>query len=201
MAANEMLTTPSLEAEQNPESETFTHEQLAEFAELYRNSYQRCILKAKDFRVNDPEVTTQNAFEKALRYWNSYTDNGYSREVWLRRIVSNLALGEINKETVRNNIAKIELSSGESYYEDHVDTRASETIDDIAMQQYLNHIAEVLKDHPKWHEMFKLTLAGYNYDEISQKIGVPSGSIMSGISRARKMLRSDPTIRTMLGKD
>lgn len=188
-------------AEQHITSEIITREDLAEFTELYRNSYKRCIMKAKDFRVNEPEVTTQNAFEKALRYWNSYTDNGYSREVWLRRIVSNLALSEINRATIRGNIAQIELSSGEPHYDNHIDTNTSNIIDNLAMEQYMDHIAAVLKDNPKWFEIFKLVLEGYSRDEISQHLGIPAATVNSGLNRARKLLKSDATIRTLLGKD
>lgn len=196
MADRETLSFPLIAAEQTHESEAFTSEQLAEFAEIYRSSYAKCVNIAKLYRVRDPESTAQTAFEKALRNWNIYKDIGKSRNSWIYKIVANTALDEMRRESK----VKIELTSRNFSFDKQANTNTTDIADVLAMEEYMNYIAEVLNDNPKWQEMLELKILGYSHSEISQELGVPIGTVRSGLFRAYKRLQDDEHLSQQLNR-
>lgn len=54
----------------------------------------------------------------------------------------------------------------------------------------INEISEILKAFPKdYREAFNMHIAGYKYEEISEKLGMPLGTVKARIFNTRKQLR------------
>jgi RNA polymerase sigma factor (sigma-70 family) len=135
-------------------------------------AYSRSILQSRD----EAEDLVQDAIERALR-----TDNRPSKldelRPWMFRVIRNLSIDQLRKKRVRREYfrAQERLSNNTVVTTDV----ARDTLLRLAFEKLQPDTREIL---------FLVDIMGMKYSEAAQVIGVPIGTVMSRISRARRAL-------------
>ena len=133
--------------------------------------------------AHDAEDVVQEASLRALRYFETFA--GGDGRAWFLRIVRNTCYGW------RHNGSPQTTDSFDE--EQHSSTRPQSDAETLLVQaddaMSIAHALGSLPDH--FHQMLVLReLEGLSYQELSEVIGIPKGTVMSRLSRARKALRS-----------
>ena len=131
---------------------------------------------------HDADDVVQEACLRALRYFRTFS-KGNSR-AWFLRIVRNTCYDRYSQTR--------QLATDVFDEEQHSGT--APTIDpETLMLQAAN---TVLVEHamrelpPRFRELLVLReLDGFSYQELADSLGIPIGSVMSGLSRARQAFR------------
>src|SRR5246500_5180536 len=132
---------------------------------------------------SDARDATQDAYVKAFRYFESF--HGDSGRAWLLRIVRNVCYDALR---ARDSQRKF-MSLDEETAAEVPDPKPSPNV--LAIQNSTKlRIREALEALPL---EFKTVIIlrefdGFSYKEISDIVGVPIGTVMSRISRARQQL-------------
>jgi len=126
-------------------------------------------------RKEDAEDLVQITAEKALRAVNTPDDKtGYRK--WLFRVLRNAFI-----DFYRNSVSK--HNSGRSEDIEYFTANEAGIIEELAVRQGLERI------NPEHKEIICLVdIIGFSYREVSEIIGIPIGTVMSRLSRARKSL-------------
>lgn len=136
--------------------------------------------KARTFCPNefDADDLASETVEKILRSHDRF-DSKKDFRPWALAVMRNTFITLYNRrKCVPFTGMDDDYSYASSYYSDH----------DIA----ISHILSTVRDCARKSvaiECVLLYAKGYNYEEISQMLGIPKGTVMSRISNGRKMLR------------
>jgi RNA polymerase sigma-70 factor (ECF subfamily) len=135
---------------------------------------------------NDAEDLVQETYAKALKGFKSFEEGTNSR-AWMYRILRNTFL------TTRSGLSAQNTAPLDD--DDNIEELASHTVtpESLLLQQESSQaIMDALADLPVAHrEMILLSeVEELSYKEIAQVLAVPIGTVMSRLSRARKMLRN-----------
>lgn len=142
----------------------------------------------------DAEDVVQDAYIRALRGFEGF--RGENIRPWLLAIVRNVALRALATRRRRNNVIPIEAAwlpgddenvRGMDYASDEpsAETRLIEAGDQALLTRALDAMT------PVFREILLLREAGdMSYADIAAVLGVPRGTVMSRLSRARAELRS-----------
>ena len=132
---------------------------------------------------HDAEDAVQDAALRALRYFRTFT--GGNGRAWFLRIVRNTCSGGRDRG--------LRAATDPFDEEQHSAVRPAsdpETLllqtDDVAL------VERTMRNLPdRFRELLVLReLEGLSYRELSDVIGIPVGTVMSGLSRARRAFRS-----------
>ncbi len=127
----------------------------------------------------DADDLLQDACATALQKWEQY-DPSQPMDRWMFRIVRNLWVSEVRKRNVRQ-------GQGQVPAEEATELRVESNTDDMLTAQQVR--VKVNDLEPDLAEPLMLVCAeGYSYRETSDLLGIPIGTVMSRIHRARKML-------------
>lgn len=172
-----------------------SHASQTEFESLFSRSYQRAFNLAFRYTGNesDAEDLTQDAF---VRAWGSYHryDRRRSFEVWLLRILSNLAIDRWRrKSAIRTfSLDQVQTANGAEV------ELASIVADRCAGPEQLcmtratgDQISEALNLLPAtYRQAIILTdIEEWSYEEVAQKMNCPVGTVRSRLHRGRQLLR------------
>jgi RNA polymerase sigma-70 factor (ECF subfamily) len=140
----------------------------------------RWLLRSGD----DAEDVVQEACLRALRYFGTF--RGGNARAWLLKIVRTTAFRRLQK---RNRAQQIAVEFNEQI---HTDTWEAVNPETLLLQcadtQWLEHALNHLPD--RFREVLVLReLEGMSYKEIAEVVGVPMGTVMSTLFRAREQLR------------
>ncbi len=134
---------------------------------------------------HDAQDAVQDAVLRALRYFETYREG--DARAWLLAIVRNCCLTRHRKAQVeRANIAFVEdvdvvhEAAGRA-----TDARAVEQSERAALQRALDGLPAEFREVIVLREV-----QGLSYREISDVVGVPIGTVMSRLARARRRLAS-----------
>jgi RNA polymerase sigma-70 factor (ECF subfamily) len=134
---------------------------------------------------HDAQDAVQDAVLRALRYFETYRDG--DARAWLLAIVRNCCLTRHRKARAEQaNIAFVEdvdvvhESAGRA-----TDARAVEQSERAALQRALDGLPAEFREVIVLREV-----QGLSYREISDVVGVPIGTVMSRLARARRRLAS-----------
>jgi RNA polymerase sigma-70 factor (ECF subfamily) len=135
---------------------------------------------------DDADDVAQETFVRAFRALDRY-DEQYSFYTWLRTIATRVALNEIEKRKRR------QTAGGESFEAaaEVVASTSPDPSDLVAGGQLASAIRTALQTLP---EDFRAVLAlrtyeQMSYEEIADVLGIPIGTVMSRLNRARRMMR------------
>jgi RNA polymerase sigma-70 factor (ECF subfamily) len=129
----------------------------------------------------DADDLLQDACTTALQKWEQY-DPSQPMDRWMFRVVRNLWISEIRKRKVRQ-------GEGQVPAEDAVELRIESNADDaMTAQQVRGKVADL--DQELSQPLMLVCAEGYSYREASDLLGIPIGTVMSRIHRARKQLVS-----------
>jgi RNA polymerase sigma factor (sigma-70 family) len=129
----------------------------------------------------DAEDVVQDAYVRALRFFSSLRDD--NARAWLFTIVRNTWYGRFPR---RAGAAVVHVGEG-------ADERADVSLDPEAQmiqQQTVEHVRRALETIPTdFREVLVLReLEGLSYKEIAAIVGIPLGTVMSRLARARERL-------------
>ncbi|MFQ5599961.1 MAG: RNA polymerase sigma factor [Candidatus Krumholzibacteriia bacterium] len=135
---------------------------------------------------DDADDVAQETFVRAYEALERY-DERYTMYTWLRTIATRVALNEIDKRRRR------QTAGGERFEvaAQTVQETAANPEESFEGEETRRRLEKALATLP---EEFRVTLTLRTYDELSYAeiaaaLGVPVGTVMSRIHRARRMLR------------
>jgi RNA polymerase sigma-70 factor (ECF subfamily) len=134
----------------------------------------------------DADDVVQEAFLRALKYFGGFRgDEATGTRPWLLAIVRNTSYTWQRRR--RSEIGAVEFD--ESLHSDAISDEHPEAV--LERTSARETLAETLDElPPAFREILVLReLEGLSYKEISDVVGVPVGTIMSRLSRARKRLQ------------
>ena len=159
----------------------------AELLGRYRDAIYFMLLKMVN-NPSDAEDLTIEAFGKAFKNIAQYTPN-YVFSTWLFKIATNNCIDFIRKKKLNN----ISLDQS-AHHEDSVPmTIPTDTLDPeenlINQQKVLLLRSIVSKLKPRYRKLIELRyFHEYSYDEISEKLELPIGTVKAQLFRARELL-------------
>lgn len=135
---------------------------------------------------HDAEDVVQEASLRAFRYFRTFV--GGDGRAWFLRIVRNTCYGWRHQ--------RYEPPTASFEEEQHSSARPQPDPETLLLQTdgatLIDQALSRLPDH--FHQLLVLReLEGLSYRELSETIGIPIGTVMSRLSRARKALRTTIT--------
>jgi RNA polymerase sigma-70 factor (ECF subfamily) len=132
---------------------------------------------------DDAEDVVQEACLRAFRYFGTF--RGGNARAWLLRIVRTTALRRLQ----RNRAQQFTTEFNEEIHTETCEAINPETLllqraDTQLLEQAMNHLPDRLREVLMLRE-----LEGLSYKEIAEVVGVPMGTVMSSLSRARERFR------------
>ena len=135
-----------------------------------------CLRYAKDSA--EAEDNLQEGFVKVFTKIKNFRFEG-SLEGWIRRIMVNISLEKFRKSNLLYPVENIGIYDSQKMSED--------IIDKITADELLQLIQEL---SPRYRMVFNLyVLEGMNHQEISEKMGISTGTTKSNLARARDILK------------
>jgi RNA polymerase sigma-70 factor (ECF subfamily) len=129
----------------------------------------------------DADDLLQDACTTALQKWQQY-DPSQPLDRWMFRVVRNLWISEIRKRKVRQ-------GEGQVNAEETSELRVAGSADEVlTAKQVRSKVADL--DEELAQPLMLVCAEGYSYREVSELLGIPIGTVMSRIHRARKLLVS-----------
>jgi RNA polymerase sigma-70 factor (ECF subfamily) len=177
--------TALISAAQNGDLDSFNHLVLLYQDQVYTQAYRM---------INESAAAadaTQEAFISAFHHIHSY--RGGSFRAWLLRIVTNACYDELRRRKRRPTVALEPVDdNGEEIDSPRWMIDPGETpetrIDRVELQKAIQHCLNELPEDFK-AAVLLVDVQGLDYNEASQALGKPLGTVKSRLARARLRLR------------
>ncbi len=127
----------------------------------------------------DADDLLQDACATALDRWQQY-DPAQPLDRWMFRVLRNLWISEVRKRKLRHGAGQIPAEQAPELH-----TQSGED-DRIDAQNVHRKMADLDQDLAQ--PLMLVCAEGYSYRETSDLLGIPIGTVMSKIHRARKLL-------------
>lgn len=160
-----------------------------ELAELIEQHYE--LLYRYAYRLSgseaDAEDLTQQAFLNAQAKWGQLRDGGRAKS-WLFAIVRNAYFKQVRHESclLLDSLDAVPEPTGKILEETEFDSEQ--------LQSALNELPEEFRS-----PVVLFYFGEFSYKEIAEQMGVPIGTIMSRLARARAFLRNRLTTPETVG--
>lgn len=144
---------------------------------------------------SEAEDLVQETFSKALAGFSSFTP-GTNFRAWIFRVLRNTFLNS------RSGLAARTVSWDEELHADTERTQTEETPESLYLQEWNQQaIREAIENLavPFREVLLLADVEEMSYREISETLGIPAGTVMSRLARARRILREslrDKVVRT-----
>ena len=134
----------------------------------------------------DAEDLVQETYLKAYQKFHQYKP-GTNIKAWLYRILTNTYITSYRKAST-DTVEDWQLADAASHAETGLKSAEVEALEALPSAQ----LREALDSLSEEHRMVVLMadVEGMSYKEIAEELGVPMGTVMSRLNRARKNLRS-----------
>ena len=161
----------------------------AELMERYRDSIYFMMLKMVK-NADDADDLTIEAFGKAFNRLKQYSPN-YAFSTWLFKIASNNCINFIRKKRIKMTSmdSGVKTDEGETMYIDARST-AKDPEQEVMHNQKVKHMRELVsKLKPRYRVLVeKRYFEELSYEEISQELDLPLGTVKAQLFRARDFL-------------
>ncbi len=139
------------------------------------------------------EDLTQEVFVRVYVHAGRYHP-GSSFAPWLYRIASNMAINELRRRK-RWRFVTINNNPSESDRNVVVDIKDEDSVDPeqvVQQKEASEEVSEALKKIPDKYRapLILRELEGYDYEEISQILDIPRGTVKSRLNRGRALLET-----------
>ncbi len=125
----------------------------------------------------------QDTTLKALNNEEKFVDNANFKG-WMLTIMRNIFINNYRKSARENTM----IDTSEDLY--HLNLRQDSGVGTPEGAYTINEISSIIAGFPAdYREPFSLHVAGYKYEEISEKLSMPLGTVKSRIFFTRKRLR------------
>lgn len=161
----------------------------AELMDRYRESIYFMMLKMVK-NTDDADDLTIEAFGKAFNRLKQYSPN-YAFSTWLFKIASNNCIDFIRKKRIQvtSMDTGVQTDSGETVY---IDAKSStrDPEESIMHKQKVLHMRDLVsKLKPRYRILVeKRYFEELSYEEISEELGLPLGTVKAQLFRARDFL-------------
>lgn len=125
--------------------------------------------------TDDAEDLVQTTFEKSWKKFNRFT-RGSNLKSWLLKIMYNSFIDAIRSKKFNEN-------NHQDYIEEYI-----EQSHEVNLLLDLNKAINLLKPGLK-SVLVLATIEGYDYKSIAQTMSIPTGTVMSRLHKARRLLR------------
>jgi len=164
----------------------------AELMERYRESIYYMLLKMVN-NPNDAEDLTIEAFGKAFSRLKQYKPN-YAFSTWMFKIASNNCIDFIRKERKKRTMSidtGMQNKDGEDVTFD-IESDVRDPEEELERKQRMKKMREVVEElKPRYKQLVILRyFKEYSYDEISQELDLPLGTVKAQLFRARDFLNT-----------
>ena len=143
---------------------------------------------------NDAEDLVQDTIVKAFRFFSSY-EKGTNAKAWLFRILKNSYINSYRKKSKQPQ--QVDYDEVSSFYETIRDERTDTSdLESIMYRELIDDdISTALESLPEDFRTVVLLcdVEGFTYEEISNMLDVPIGTIRSRLHRGRNLLRTKLT--------
>ena len=180
-----------MRASQNTLTEEELRQRYADFekeALPHMNSVYHFALKMTGAE-DDADDLVQETYLKAFRFFDKF-EKGTNCKAWLFRILKNSFINDYRRQIKEPN--RVDYDDVQNFYETiKADEVESVHYEQDAFSNLLNdEISKALSDLPEdFRTVIILSdIEGFTYEEISDFIDVPVGTVRSRLHRARKML-------------
>ena len=137
------------------------------------------------------EDLVQDTIVKAYRFFDSY-EMGTNAKAWVFRILKNSFINDYRKRT--NRPSQVDYDEVASFYESirGESTDTSDMEDRMYRELLDDHITSALEQLPEDFRTVVLLcdIEEFTYEEISNMLDVPIGTIRSRLHRGRRLLKS-----------
>ncbi len=161
----------------------------AELMERYRDAIYYMLLKMVN-NASDAEDLTIEAFGKAFKNIKQYTAN-FAFSTWLFKIASNNAIDFMRKKKLNNVSIDDTLRDTETV---PLNIRSEQPTPEeslISEQKIMMLRSVVSKLKPRYRKLVELRyFYEYSYEEISEEMGLPIGTVKAQLFRARELLQN-----------
>jgi RNA polymerase sigma-70 factor (ECF subfamily) len=167
----------------NRQKQRFKDLTYAQYERLYRLAYSRVGHR------QEAEDIVQETYLKAYKAFHTLRDNS-NIEAWLTQILMNTVRDYIRKLSHSPTLVSVDDDNAHCPEFPEATRRSPE--EELCSQEVDSEILEALRSLPDtFLSVFLLReIDGASYQEISQILRIPSGTVMSRLSRARELLRS-----------
>ena len=141
----------------------------------------------------DADDLVQDTFVRAYRSYESF-EQGTNLKAWLFRILKNLFINEFHKKN-RHGGEAVNFDDVQVFHEnEELAGDAPKGFLDLREDMFDNlmgdEVTMALQSlHPDAQAIIMLDLEGFSYEEMSEIVGVPVGTVRSRIFRARNLLK------------
>lgn len=161
-----------------------TRDELAGIVLEYEDFLYNYALRLTQFRTHDSRDLVQETFALALA--NADKFDGANPQAWLATILRNAYIN-----TYRRSRRSIVLDEAELEAEADIRDSAPSAEWEVVSQTFSPEVAnawELLLDQFK-SVVWLVDVEGFSYDETANQLGIKVGTVMSRLSRGRKILR------------
>ena len=141
----------------------------------------------------DAEDLVQETYLKAYQKFHQYQP-GTNIKAWLYRILTNTYITSYRKaqrspkRASSDTVEDWQLADAASHSEVGLKSAEVEALEALPSSQLLDAIDSLSEEHRM--VVLMADVEGMSYKEIAEELGVPMGTVMSRLNRARKNLRS-----------
>ena len=143
---------------------------------------------------SDAEDLVQEAYLRAFRSLHQFTE-GTNLRAWLFRILTNTYINEYRRRQRRPTSASLD-GIEEFYLYDHlidspVQPGDERPEDQVLAQLTVDDVTRAIEELPEEfrHVVLLADVEGFAYREIAEIVGIPVGTVMSRLFRARRRLQ------------
>jgi RNA polymerase sigma factor (sigma-70 family) len=157
-----------------------------EFNSLVTHNFNFLKSFAMNFTRNseDAEDLIQDTLLKALRYKNNFED-GTNFKGWLYTIMRNIFINNYKRKKLQKTFN--DSTSNEFYL--NYNKVSEDTVNRKVNEKDINKAINSLSY--EYRTPFQMFMDGYHYDEISNAMAIPMGTVKSRIFHARKRLMGE----------
>ncbi len=164
----------------------------ASLLELYKEAVYYMLLKMTRNTVDADDLTIE-AFGKAFRNLKDYSPE-YAFSTWLFRIATNNCIDFIRKQRMQTMSMDDDGEDGKGYVSKEIKNMASQSFspeEEMINEQQKKYIREiVLKLKPNYRQLVEMRYFDeMSYEQISQALNMPMGSVKAKLFRARNLLQ------------
>ena len=141
----------------------------------------------------DAEDLVQETYLKAYQKFHQYQP-GTNIKAWLYRILTNTYISSYRKaqrspkRASSDTVEDWQLADAASHSEVGLKSAEVEALEALPSSQLRNALDSLSEEHRM--VVLMADVEGMSYKEIAEELGVPMGTVMSRLNRARKNLRS-----------
>ncbi len=159
----------------------------AELMVRYRDSIYFMLLKMVN-NPDDADDLTIEAFGKAFRNIQQYTPN-FAFSTWLFKIASNNCIDFIRRKRA-NHISLVQATDDSDEIHIPIQSDGLDPEENLINQQKINLMRDVVsKLKPRYRQLVEMRYFDeLSYEEISEKLNLPIGTVKARLFRARELL-------------